>query len=165
MPCPDNILSRKPENVPAFPAIVFNHDAAEINSDGAAKSFGLRRRRMSLCGALAGGHDVLSDIHLVTLNILALQVGLHYRASSRYFVELGRSYWCHGPGLAIHVQRNLQAKQIEQCRSDIRDGMLVTRDLPVGKEHAGNETGVYAVIPTPSFGINFENRRRHLALC
>src|SRR6266404_8792387 len=81
---------------------------------------------------------------------------LTYRESLRdieaCLVKLGRNYRRHGPGLAVHVQRNLQSEQIEQCWSHIRDGVSVARNLPVGKEHAGNEAGIYAVISAPGFG-------------
>src|SRR5712664_4320178 len=108
---------------------------------------------------------LLSGIHLDISNILEVQVVLRFQAASGSFVELGRSYRRHGPGLAVHVQRNLQSKQIEQCWSNICDGVSVARDLPVGKEHAGNETGIYAVISAPGFGIELEDCRRYLTLC
>ena len=54
-----------------------------------------------------------SGFHLQTLNLFAFQVVLHYGEPSGSFVELGRSCRRHGPGLAVHVQRNLQSKQLE----------------------------------------------------
>ena len=106
----NNILSRKSENTFAFPTIVFSDDAVEIYGNRAANSPRLLRGRMSLNGTKARLLHLLSSIHLVTLKIIASKRVLDWQAPSGSFVDLGRSYGCHGPGPAVHVRRNLQVK-------------------------------------------------------
>ncbi len=89
--------------------------------------------------------------------ILAFHFVMHDGAASPLSAELCACGRRHGPGLSVHVRRNLQPKQIEHRGGDIRDGVFFARNLPVGKKDPWHQLGIYAVIAAPRFGIEFKD--------